>query len=81
MAQARDAIAAAGKPLHIAELLPAMGKENTQQNRLSLGGSLARCVREGVVFSRPAPNTFGLLSMPETSPPPMQEKLPEGFGQ
>ena len=82
LAQARDALLASGKPLHIGDLLIAMGKENTQKNRLSLGGSLARSVRENVVFSRPAPNTFGLLAQAEPQKQGEQEEeLPEGFGK
>jgi len=67
-----------GKPLHIGEIVQGVGKENTKQNRLSLVGSLARYVREGVVFTRPAPNTFGLLDMRKEH---TEEELPESFGK
>jgi len=80
VARARNAIAASGKAMHITELLVAMGKENNERNRLSLVGSLGRCVREGLVFTRPAPNTFGLISMPDVQKP-NQEELPDGFGK
>lgn len=83
LAQAREALLAAGKPLHIGDLLLAMNKENTQQTRLSLGGSLARAVRENSVFTRPGPNIFGLMEMPEAQSVAVEEEeeLPEGFGK
>ncbi|MGE0278945.1 MAG: hypothetical protein AB7R40_26430 [Nitrospiraceae bacterium] len=60
MEAVRKALTEAGKPMHIMDLLKAIGKEATPENRASVGGSLAAYVRKGVVFSRPAPNTFGL---------------------
>lgn len=82
LAIAREALLAAGKPLHIGDLLIAMNKENTSQQRLSLGGSLGRAVRENMVFTRPGPNIFGLLEMPEAQVVKSEEEeLPEGFGK
>jgi len=63
LAKTRDAIRAAGKPLHVSEILAAIGKENTKKNRVSLGGSLAGYVRKGAIFSKSAPNTFGLVEL------------------
>jgi hypothetical protein len=57
---ARDALRKAGKPLHIGELLEALGKPNAKKSRLALSGSLATYVRRGEIFTRPEPNTFGL---------------------
>jgi len=54
------ALKAAGKPMHIMDILKAIGREATPENRASVGGSLAAYVRKGVIFTRPAPNTFGL---------------------
>jgi hypothetical protein len=61
VAKARDAIKRAGKPLHIGEILKAMGKPNEKKNRLSLSGSIAHYVRRGEIFTRTAPNTYGLI--------------------
>jgi hypothetical protein len=61
VALARDAIRKAGKPLHIGELLVALGKPDAKKHRLALSGSLATYVRRGEIFTRPEPNTFGLL--------------------
>ena len=61
VSMARDAIRKAGKPLHIGELLAALGKTDVKKHRLALSGSLATYVRRGEIFTRPEPNTFGLL--------------------
>jgi hypothetical protein len=76
MAQAHAALKRAGRPLHISELLVAMGRENTKELRSVVGGSLANYVRRGEIFIRTAPNTFGLVGM--TSP--AMAEPPAGFG-
>jgi hypothetical protein len=60
LAKARDAIKAAGKPLHITEILQAIGRGNSKENRLALSSSISAYVRKGEIFTRPEPNTFGL---------------------
>jgi hypothetical protein len=59
--KARTAIKSAGGPLHIIELLDALGIKNTQEKRAALAGSLSAYARRGEIFTRPAPNTFGLI--------------------
>ena len=76
MAKTRDAIRATGQPMHISAILPAIGKENTKKNRVSLGGSLSGYVRKGAIFTKPAPNTFGLVELADMGATP-----PEGFGK
>jgi hypothetical protein len=61
VADARDAIRAAGKPLHLVDILKAIGRENNRKNRTGMSGSLAAYVRRREVFTRPKPNTFGLI--------------------
>jgi hypothetical protein len=73
LALAREAILEAGKPLHINALLKKIGKEDTKKNRVSLSGSIAAYVRNSQVFTRPEPNTFGLLEMDGE-----KEEAPEG---
>ena len=78
LAKARDIIAEEGKPLHVAELLKRLGKELTRDSRASLSASIGAYVRRNEIFTRPAPNTFGLLvfnGAQEDYPEP-----PEGFG-
>ena len=78
MAKARDLIREAGRPLHISEILKGLGKEDTKEAKLSLSGSLSGYVRQQRVFTRPSPNTFGLIgplsnmSLPDP---------PENFGK
>lgn len=61
IAKARDALRAAGKPLHITEILKAIGQPNDKKHRLALGGSIAAYARKNAVFTKAAPNTFGLI--------------------
>jgi hypothetical protein len=65
IARARDAIQEAGRPLHISELLAALGKDNSRSSKASLAGSLAAYVRANDIFTRPKPNTFGLIGGPD----------------
>ncbi|HEY4879931.1 MAG TPA: hypothetical protein VIH97_12465 [Candidatus Acidoferrales bacterium] len=77
LAKARDLILKAGKPLHINELLTAMGKPVDKKNRLSVIGSLSSYARKNEIFVRTAPNTFGLLEMEQAT----DVDLPETFGK
>jgi len=82
VAKAREAILKAGKPLHITELLKALGRPVDKNSRVSLSGSLSGYVKRNEIFTRPAPNTFGLIElnhseMPEDEPPEDFGSLPE----
>jgi hypothetical protein len=74
IAKAREAIKKAGKPLHIGDLLKAIGRTNDKKSRLSLSGSIAHYVRNGQIFTRPAPNTYGLVELENHD---MSEDIPE----
>jgi hypothetical protein len=50
----------AGEPLYIDDILERLEREVTIESRGSLAGQLGGYVRKGQVFTRPAPNTFGL---------------------
>ena len=76
VAQARDVLRRAGKPMHITEILRAMGRDLDKESRLSLGGSISNYVRRGEIFVRTAPNTFGLSGMKSDSP----DEPPPDFG-
>lgn len=86
VAKARDAIRSAGKPLHVSELLQILGKPITPVGKAGLAGSLAWYVRKGEIFTRPAPNTFGLVQFdgakeaPQAAPDFEVEEPPENFG-
>ena len=78
LAKARDAIKKAGAPLPIADILKAIGKPQDKKHRVSLAGTLSGYARSGKVFTKTAPNTFGLI---ETNKVVTEEiELPEEFG-
>lgn len=83
LAKTRDLLRAAGKPLHITEILKALNEPLDKKHRLSLSGSLSAYVRNSQIFTRPAPNTFGLLEMnkaPNGSAESSDFEIPEDFG-
>lgn len=67
LAKTRNAIKRKGSPMHIVEILEAINKTNNKKNRLSLAGSLGWYVRQGEIFNRPEPNTFGLIELESAS--------------
>ena len=67
LAKARDEIAKAGRPLHIKEILSAIGKPVDRNSRASLSGSISAYYRNGEIFTRPEPNVFGLIEMATAS--------------
>lgn len=69
MAKVRDFILQHGRPVHISELLKGLGLPASRESRASLSGSLAAYVRKGEIFTRPAPNTFGLIELGHTREP------------
>lgn len=81
VAQARDIILAREEPVHIDDLLIAMGKEVTRDSKASLAGSLAAYVRREEIFTRPAPNTYGLIELGHTDIEEEEQiSPPAGFG-
>jgi len=85
--KAREAIRKAGRPMHVTELLEAMGKGTSRNEKAGLSGTLATYVRRGEIFTRPAPNTFGLVKT-KTEPTddlgfPLEPEPvpPKGFGK
>lgn len=67
--KARDALKVAGKPLHITEILKAIGQPTDKKHRLALGGSIAGYARKNHIFTKPAPNTFGLVDFEKVIEP------------
>lgn len=80
LARTRDILRTAGRPMHINDLLKALGSPTDSKHKLSLGGSLANYVRKGQIFTRPAPNTFGLIEMNAKADSKVEEEIPEDFG-
>jgi hypothetical protein len=83
---ARNAIQTAGRPLHIVEILKSTGRANDRKNRTGMSGALAAYVRRREVFTRPKPNTFGLIESAVKpadaglSTPPTRSSPPDDFG-
>jgi len=75
--QARQFLRKVGLPVHVEKILQGIGKENTKSNKVSLTGSLGHYARQGSVFTRPAPNTFGLKEFEDQ----VLDDLPEDFGK
>ncbi|MBV8764927.1 MAG: hypothetical protein JO137_19670 [Hyphomicrobiales bacterium] len=81
-AKAREAILNAGRPLHVGALLDALDRVPSRENRASITSSLAAYVRRGEIFTRPAPNTFGLSELSHgTAEIADDEGPPAGFGR
>lgn len=78
-AMARDAILRADRPLHVDELLLDLGKPLEREARQALASAISAYVRKGEIFTRPAPNTFGLLALGH-NPPKSYDEPPEEFG-
>jgi hypothetical protein len=74
IAKTYDLLKRNGKPLHLNDILIGIGKTTTKKDRISLSGSLGWYVRRNEIFTRPAPNTFGLKNFEEVVGPP------DGFG-
>ena len=80
LAQTRDILRKAGKPLHVNELLKLLGRDLDKKTRVSLSGSLSGYVRNQQIFTRPAPNTFGLIEFELPENHPKGGSVPETFG-
>jgi hypothetical protein len=59
-----------GKPMHINEILIAIGKTTNKKDKIALAGSLGWYVRRQEIFTRPEPNTFGLIAIEKSEEPP-----------
>jgi len=77
LAKTRDVLKAAHIPLPIADILKALGKPQDKKHRISLAGTLSGYARSGKVFTKTAPNTFGLLEFKAQSD---GDEIPDDFG-
>ena len=78
--RAREVILESGTPVHVDALLQHLGKEATRENKASLTGSLAAYVRRNEVFTRPAPNTYGLIELQHFEEDQGPDEPPKDFG-
>ena len=70
----RDLILAAGKPLHVNEIIEGLGRSDDAASKAKIAGLLGWYTSKGRVFTKAAPNTYGLV---ELEPP----TLPADFGE
>lgn len=70
-----------GKPLYINDILSGLGRSPDKKARLSLVGTLGRLSRQGIVFKKTAPNTFGLIDLVVIDNDKSQQELPAEFGK
>ncbi|MFZ0732211.1 MAG: hypothetical protein WAM79_07805 [Candidatus Sulfotelmatobacter sp.] len=79
LAKTRDLLLKSGIPLPISEILKLLGKPQDTKHRISLAGTLSGYARKGRVFTKTAPNTFGLIEFgaPEA---PEEDEIPAEFG-
>jgi len=81
VSKAHEVMLKLGRPAHVTELLEALGQAVNRESRASLASSLASYVRRGEIFSRTAPNTFGLLELGHPNEPEDgATEPPEDFG-
>lgn len=80
IAHAREAIIRKGAPIHVDDLLEALGKEVNRENKASLAGSIAAYVRRNEIFTRPAPSTFGLVELGHETVEDEADEPPPSFG-
>jgi len=82
VSQVQKFLEQSGKPQHISAILTFLGKTQDKKNRVSLSGSLGGYVKDGRIFTRPAPNTFGLIEFGDQEDSPSAlDQLPVNFGQ
>ena len=67
------------RSIHIKDILKAVAPTGGKDKKLALSGSLGAYVRKGEIFTRPAPNTFGLIAFARNNGKP-QDELPMDFG-
>jgi hypothetical protein len=78
LAKTRDLLRHSGVPMPIGEILKLLGKPQDKKHRVSLAGTLSGYARKGRIFTKTAPNTFGLVEFGNAELE--EEELPEEFG-
>jgi len=90
LARTRDFIKSSGKPLHISEIIKLLGKPNDKKNRVSIAGTLSSYARNRKIFTKTAPNTFGLIELgmnknsdfsADDEQGPLMDSIPVSFGK
>jgi hypothetical protein len=75
--KAREILRLWKAPVYIDNIIEALGEEVTADRRRSLASQIAAYVRNNQIFTRPAPNTFGLKEFENQSSEQVSETEPE----
>ena len=67
IAKVYDILKQGGSPMHIKDILTAMGKETDKKSQQATGSQLNNYVRKERIFTRPIANTFGLKEWDENT--------------
>jgi hypothetical protein len=73
--RAREALRNAGGPLHISQILQAMGEEPTKAKRSSVSSQIAAYAKANAIFESYGGNTFGLK---DYGPRSLRDLVPAG---
>ncbi len=57
----REAILLAGEPLHLNQIIAALGRPDDAETKAKVAGTLSWYIGKGRVFTKTAPNTYGLV--------------------
>jgi hypothetical protein len=79
LAKTRDLLKHSGVPMPINEILKLLGQPLDKKHRISLAGTLSGYAKKGRVFTKTAPNTFGLVEF-GANEPAAEDELPAEFG-
>ena len=66
-AKALPVLQRSGRPMHLVALLDAMGEPANTKNKRAVASSLSAYARKGDIFTRTAPNTFGLIEFGDSA--------------
>lgn len=73
-AKAYDALKRTGHHMHVKDLLEAMGVKVSRKTTQGLASSLRAYVNKHEIFTKPAPNTYGLVEFGESEGPTATER-------
>jgi len=69
IAKIYDILKQTGSPMHIKDILAALGKDTDKKSQQATGSQLNSYVRNERIFTRDTPNTFGLQEWGNTNDP------------
>jgi HB1/ASXL restriction endonuclease-like protein with HTH domain len=58
-----------GHPMHVKDIVEAMGAKANRANKQGVASSIRLYLTKGEIFTKPAPNTYGLVEFEQTDAP------------